>query len=612
MKHLHWLWLYLATSASLLAQCPTIDNTTGFGTPSTVCPDEPVSFTNPQLGAARYEWDFCARDLEGELDATFLLKAPGTENVTQPAIVQEEDAFHVFMIGRNNSLLRLDFDINFNFTLLNDLGNPSDVIDLADPIRLIKQNGIWYGFALNTFSINRFNLIKFTFENGIQSPPTGTDIIGTNFTRRPRALALAIQGSNSYVFVADRDPGRIIQLNFGSSFSNNLFTTTRTINLATNDNVLGIDIIEDCNADWHIVCNSFNGNFYHISYGNSLENNPSVDNISSFFTSITQPSGISIYFDYGTYYGLVSAGGGDIYSIDLGYPLLAQIPVPYPLGNAGVLSSNRGGLALANVDGRWQGVTNNAASGETFLLDISQPCQVSNQTSSDQNPPPISYRTLGTKNTSLEVFDIDGNLTHQYTDNIEVNNDALVSDFTFTNPCGFTVDFNNTSLGSNANVDSWTWDFGDGSAPVGDESPSHTYTATGNYEVALTVLANNGCSNTMTRTVTVTDGNDLEARFGMPTGLCVNSVFSPNDLSNFGSSAPDEANGYYWDFGDGTFSPFPNPDKVYNSTDTYTITLTIQNEEGCTDVFSETVTVQEEIPVSFTIPSQICANTLLT
>ncbi|MGD1839552.1 MAG: PKD domain-containing protein [Thermonemataceae bacterium] len=612
MKHLHWLWLYLATSASLLAQCPTIDNTTGFGTPNTVCPDEPVNFTNPQPGTARYEWDFCARDLEGELRSEFLLKLPGVFDPAHVDIIQEGEEYHAFAISKENRLYRLDFDANFNFQLLTDLGNPNDVIDVAEPIKLIKQNGVWYGFALNTFSSSRFNLVKFTFENGIKEEPTGRDIFNSNFTFRPRALEVAQEGANSYVFVADRSPSRIIRLNFGTSFSNDTFVESFPINIGDNDNVLGMDLVQECDGNWSLIYSSLDGDFAHIDFGSSLQNTPSVVSITSLFPPISLPVGISVHYDHGSYYGIIVSGLGDIYRADLTYPLLSGTPTVVNLGKGGNPSSrNRGGLAIVRVDGAWKGVINNNDSDETYLITLQQNCEASPSVSAAISPSPVSYRSLGVKDVSLSVYDIDDNLIAQYLSTITIEEDALVSDFTFTNPCGFTVDFNNTSLGSNTNIDSWTWDFGDGSAPVGDESPSHTYTAAGNYEVALTVLANNGCSNTMTRTVTVTDGNDLEARFGMPTGLCVNSVFSPNDLSNFGSSAPDEANGYYWDFGDGTFSPFPNPDKVYTSTGTYTITLTIQNEEGCTDVFSENVTVQEEIPVSFTVPAQICVNTPL-
>ena len=51
-------------------------------------------------------------------------------------------------------------------------------------------------------------------------------------------------------------------------------------------------------------------------------------------------------------------------------------------------------------------------------------------------------------------------------------------------------------------IASYAWDFGDASTGTG-VAPSHTYTAAGSYDVALTVLDNDGAAGTVTKTVTV-------------------------------------------------------------------------------------------------------------
>ena len=51
-------------------------------------------------------------------------------------------------------------------------------------------------------------------------------------------------------------------------------------------------------------------------------------------------------------------------------------------------------------------------------------------------------------------------------------------------------------------IASYGWDFGDGATGTG-AAPSHTYTAAGSYDVALTVLDNDGAAGTVTKTVTV-------------------------------------------------------------------------------------------------------------
>ena len=59
-----------------------------------------------------------------------------------------------------------------------------------------------------------------------------------------------------------------------------------------------------------------------------------------------------------------------------------------------------------------------------------------------------------------------------------------------------TVQFNDRSTG---NPTSWDWDFGDGTTST-DQSPSHTYTASGQYNVSLTISDGTNSTNT-TKTI---------------------------------------------------------------------------------------------------------------
>lgn len=69
-----------------------------------------------------------------------------------------------------------------------------------------------------------------------------------------------------------------------------------------------------------------------------------------------------------------------------------------------------------------------------------------------------------------------------------------------------TVIFTNESL----NVDSYSWDFGDGSALSTEENPTHTFTGAGNYTVTLTASATGGGDSTYDVTINVLDGTPAE------------------------------------------------------------------------------------------------------
>ena len=65
------------------------------------------------------------------------------------------------------------------------------------------------------------------------------------------------------------------------------------------------------------------------------------------------------------------------------------------------------------------------------------------------------------------------------------------------------ANFNDTSIPTtNATVNSWNWDFGDGGLAV-IPSPSHTYTTPGNYPVKLVVGTDGGCIDSITKNIFV-------------------------------------------------------------------------------------------------------------
>jgi hypothetical protein len=76
----------------------------------------------------------------------------------------------------------------------------------------------------------------------------------------------------------------------------------------------------------------------------------------------------------------------------------------------------------------------------------------------------------------------------------------------FTSSCQVLVCDYDASSSSDVNgvVAAYSWNFGDGSAPGSGATPSHTYAAAGTYPVVLTVTDNEGATDTVTHSVTVT------------------------------------------------------------------------------------------------------------
>jgi subtilisin family serine protease len=78
----------------------------------------------------------------------------------------------------------------------------------------------------------------------------------------------------------------------------------------------------------------------------------------------------------------------------------------------------------------------------------------------------------------------------------------------FTYSCTeLTCSFTDTSTDSDGEVVAWNWDFGDGGT-ASAQHPSYTYGSAGTYTVTLTVTDNDGATDTASRNVTVTAGDD--------------------------------------------------------------------------------------------------------
>ena len=141
--------------------------------------------------------------------------------------------------------------------------------------------------------------------------------------------------------------------------------------------------------------------------------------------------------------------------------------------------------------------------------------------------------------------------------------------------------FLNASFDGSAsvNVDTLIWSFGDGNMDTA-MSPNHIYAAAGMYTVTLVGFNECGSVDTTTQTIRVCDS--LKASMNLST--IVDSV-------TYSAAASQGASGYIWDFGDGSSDTLSSGVHRYNSSGTYTVTLTVFNECGDTASTSTSISV---------------------
>ncbi len=118
---------------------------------------------------------------------------------------------------------------------------------------------------------------------------------------------------------------------------------------------------------------------------------------------------------------------------------------------------------------------------------------------------------------------------------------------------------------------SYAWDFGDGGTGTG-ATPTHTYAATGEYTVSLTVTDGEVGHSTWT-TAKIIEQTPPVARAGGPySGFVHLSLFFDGRGS---SDANGDRLGYTWDFGDGAWATGSYAWHTYNSPGTYAVKLSV-------------------------------------
>lgn len=137
----------------------------------------------------------------------------------------------------------------------------------------------------------------------------------------------------------------------------------------------------------------------------------------------------------------------------------------------------------------------------------------------------------------------------------------------------------------------YKWNFGDGALST-DANPQHTYTTGGTFNVQLIANSPLGCTDTITKSLTVGATNP---NFSV-TSSCINR---PAIFTN--TSQPTAANAT-WDFGDGTTATGVNATHVYTANGTYQVKM-VGVFNGCTDTITKAVTITNTPVGDFTSPN---------
>ena len=206
-----------------------------------------------------------------------------------------------------------------------------------------------------------------------------------------------------------------------------------------------------------------------------------------------------------------------------------------------------------------------------------------------------TYARVGTYTVTLTVED-DGELTTSISIVVEVLNRRPVAsiDASVTVlPTGAAVELDGTgSKDPDGSVETYTWIFGDGAVAYGSKV-NHVYNDDGVYMVVITVADNDGGTDSTSMFIQVENRPPLPAIDAPSEVLTLVQV----DLTAAGTLDPDGSiSGYFWDFGDGDGENGWNVTHIYLTGGTYTIRLTVMDDDGRTATTNLTIEVGNRPP----------------
>lgn len=167
--------------------------------------------------------------------------------------------------------------------------------------------------------------------------------------------------------------------------------------------------------------------------------------------------------------------------------------------------------------------------------------------------------------------------------------------------------FNDLSTIELYNLDSWEWNFGDGSPTAEEQNPQHVYSRSGTYSVTLKATSDAGCTDSVTQLVNVKPAPKADFEYDKK---CLGEPVTFTDTSvPVGGQAITSRE---WSIA-GMFTTEESPAFTFDIPLPYKASLTVSSENRCISTYETIVEIPPAPVIDFTVDNN-CENekTILT
>ena len=156
---------------------------------------------------------------------------------------------------------------------------------------------------------------------------------------------------------------------------------------------------------------------------------------------------------------------------------------------------------------------------------------------------------------------------------------------------------------NNASILTEIWNTGDGNTANGANT-THTYAQPGTYNAQLLVTTNHGCVDSAQVSAVVNPTPQL-VQSSFP-DVCLGQLSQFSQSTTLANVNNAQITGFAWDFGNGNQSNSLNPTQLYAQTGSYIVQLTVQTNQNCPMVVTDTVLVNPYPVIASINANDVC------